>query len=260
MNRIAFSIMGFDIYWYSLCILCGVLVAYVLILKEAKKHNIDKEFITDLVFYSIIIGLVGARLYYVIFNLNYYMSNPSQIIAVWNGGLAIHGGIIFGAIFIYYYCKKKNIKFLRITDIMAPALLIAQALGRWGNFFNKEAYGIKTTYKTLKNMHIPNFVINGMKINGVYHYPTFFFESIGCIIGVIIILIIRKNKKIKLGVLSGIYFVWYGILRFFIEALRTDSLMLFSLKAAQIVSLISIIIGIVLIITSSKREKYIKEG
>lgn len=258
MSRIAFNIFGFNVYWYSLCILFGIVIAYFLITKESKKHNINKDIITDLIFYGIIIGLVGSRLYYVIFNLDYYLTNPSQILAVWNGGLAIHGGLIFGTIFVYIYCRKKNINFLRVLDIIAPAILIAQGFGRWGNFFNKEAHGGVTSISTLKNMHIPNFVIDGMNINGVYYYPTFFFESIGCIIGAIIIILIRKRKNIKLGISSGLYLIWYGILRFFIESLRTDSLMLFNLKAAQIVSLVSIIIGVVLIFISRKTKPYIE--
>lgn len=258
MSRIAFNIFGFNVYWYSLCILFGIIIAYFLITKESKKHNINKDIITDLIFYGIIIGLVGARLYYVVFNLDYYLTNPSQILAVWNGGLAIHGGLISGAIFVYIYCRKKNINFLRVLDIIAPCILIAQGLGRWGNFFNKEAHGGVTSINTLKNMHIPNFVIDGMNINGAYYYPTFFFESIGCIIGAIIIILIRKRKNVKLGISSGLYLIWYGILRFFIEALRTDSLMLFNLKAAQIVSLVSIIIGVVLIFISRKTKPYIE--
>ena len=258
MSRIAFSIFGFNIYWYSLCILIGMIIAYALISKEAKKHKINQDILSDLIFYTIIVGLVGARLYYVIFNLDYYLSNPLEIFEVWNGGLAIHGGLIFGIIFIYIYSKKKNINFLRLLDIMAPAVLVAQALGRWGNFFNKEAHGGITTLETLKNMHIPNFIIEGMYINGSYYYPTFLFESIGCIIGAIIIILIRKRKNIKLGVAASIYLIWYGILRFFIETLRTDSLMIFGFKAAQIISLISIIIGIIIIIISRKNKTYIK--
>lgn len=258
MSRVAFSLFGFNVYWYSLCILFGIVIAYLLITKESKKHNINRDLITDLIFYGIIVGLIGARIYYVIFNLDYYMSNPSQILAVWNGGLAIHGGLIFGAIFVYVYCRKKNINFLRILDIIAPAILIAQGFGRWGNFFNKEAHGGVTTLSTLKNMHIPNFIIDGMNINGVYYYPTFFFESIGCIIGAIIIILIRKRNNIKLGVSSGIYLIWYGMLRFFIESSRTDSLMFLNLKVAQIVSLISIIIGVILIFISRKNKPYIE--
>lgn len=259
MNRVAFSILGFNIYWYSIFILLGIIVAYFLITKESSKHNIDKNIINDMIFYGILVGLLGARLYYVIFNFDYYISNPLEIFAVWNGGLAIHGGLIAGSIFIYFYSKKKNINFLRILDIVAPAVMIAQAFGRWGNFFNQEAHGGKVALEVLKSMHIPKFVINGMKIDGVYYYPTFFFESIGCLIGAIVIILIRKKKNIKLGISTGLYLIWYGVLRFFIESLRTDSLMFLNLKMAQIVSIISIIIGIVLIFTSRKKEKYLME-
>jgi phosphatidylglycerol:prolipoprotein diacylglycerol transferase len=260
MNRIAFSIFGFNIYYYSLCILCGIIVAYFLITKESKKHNIKKDDIIDLIFYGILIGLAGARIYYVLFNLDYYLNNPSQILAVWNGGLAIHGGLIAGAIFVYIYSKKKNINFLRILDIIAPPIMIAQSFGRWGNFFNKEAYGSITTYITLKKMHIPKFIIKEMYIDGNYHYPTFLFESIWCLICAIIIILIRKRKNIKLGITSGLYLILYGIGRFFIEILRTDSLMLFGLKVAQIVSIFSIILGVILIIISKNQEKYLEEA
>lgn len=259
MNRIAFSILGFNIYYYSICILLGIIVAYFLITKESNKHNIKKENIIDLIFYGIIIGLIGARIYYVLFNLDYYLSNIVEIIAVWNGGLAIHGGLIAGAIFVYFYCKKKNINFIRILDIIAPAIMIAQGFGRWGNFFNQEAHGPVTSLNILKSMHIPQFVIDGMYIDGNYYYPTFLIESVFCILFALIIIIIRKRKNIKLGLSSGLYLIFYGVIRFFIESLRTDSLMLFNLKIAQIISIISIIIGMYLVITSRKKEKYIKE-
>lgn len=256
MNRVAFTIFNINIYWYSLCILLGVIIAYFLITKEAKKHNINKETISDLIFYTLILGIIGARIYYIIFNLDYYISNPGEILKVWNGGLAIHGGIIFGIIFVYFFCKKKKLEFFKITDICAPALILAQGIGRWGNFFNSEAHGGITTLETLKNMHIPKFIIEGMYIDGNYYYPTFLFESIWCIIGFIIIMIIRKRKNIKLGVQTGFYFIWYSIGRFFIESLRTDSLMLFNLKMAQVVSIVGIIIGIILIIYSRRKENY----
>ena len=259
MNRVAFTIFNFNIYYYSLCILLGVIISYFLIVNESKKHNIDKQIITDIIFYTIIIGIVGARIYYVIFNLNYYLNNPSEIIKIHNGGLAIHGGIIFGISFLYFYCKKKNINFYRILDIVSPAVILSQGIGRWGNFFNKEAYGIVTTLSNLKKLHIPNFIINGMYINGNYYLPTFFFESISCIVGFIIIMIIRKNKDIRLGYQIGFYFIFYSIIRFIIEIFRTDSLMLFNIKMAQIVSVVGIIIGIILIIKSKTWEKYYKE-
>ncbi len=256
MNRVAFNIFGFNVYYYSLCILLGVVVAYILITREGKKQGLPKEFISDLIFYTLIIGILGARVYYCVFNLDYYLANPSEILKIYNGGLAIHGGVIAGFIFVYFYTKKKNVSFIKILDIVAPAVIIAQSFGRWGNFFNQEAHGGITTYQNLKNMHIPEFIINGMHIEGKYYYPTFFFESIWCLIGFIILMIARKNKNLRKGFQIGFYFIWYGIGRFFIEALRTDSLMFFGLKIAQIVSLIGIIIGIIIIVTNRNKKYY----
>lgn len=256
MNRVAFNIFGFNVYYYSLCILLGVIVAYILITREGKKQGLPKEFISDLIFYTLIIGILGARVYYCVFNLDYYLANPSEILKIYNGGLAIHGGVIAGLIFVYFYTKKKNVSFIKILDIVVPAVIIAQSFGRWGNFFNQEAHGGITTYQNLKNMHIPEFIINGMHIEGKYYYPTFFFESIWCLIGFIILMIARKNKNLRKGFQIGFYFIWYGIGRFFIEAFRTDSLMFFGLKIAQIVSLIGIIIGIIIIVTNRNKKYY----
>lgn len=256
MNRVAFNIFGFNVYYYSLCILLGVIVAYILITREGKKQGLTKEFTSDLIFYTLIIGILGARVYYCVFNLDYYLANPSEILKIYNGGLAIHGGVIAGLVFVYFYTKKKNVSFIKILDIVAPAVIIAQSFGRWGNFFNQEAHGGITTYQNLKNMHIPEFIINGMHIEGKYYYPTFFFESIWCLIGFIILMIARRNKNLRKGFQIGFYFIWYGIGRFFIEALRTDSLMFFNLKIAQIVSLIGIIIGIIIIVTNRNKKYY----
>ena len=183
MNRVAFSIFNVDIYYYSLFILTGIIIAYFLIKFETKKHNIDFNIVSNLLFYTIIIGILGARVYYVIFNISYYANNLLEIINIRNGGLAIHGGIISAIIFIYYYTKKHNLNFIRILDIFAPGVIIAQAIGRWGNFFNQEAYGKAVAVSKLYKLHIPKFIINGMKIDGIYYYPTFYFESIWCKIG-----------------------------------------------------------------------------
>lgn len=260
MNRVAFNIFNIDIYWYSICILIGIVIAYFLITKEAKKHNINVDIVSNMIFYGIILGIFGARIYYVVFNYSYYLSNPIEIFDIRNGGLAIHGGLIAGAIFVYFYTKKYNLNFIRILDIIAPSILIAQSCGRWGNFFNQEAYGSMTTLSTLKSMHIPNFIIKGMNIDGNYYFPTFYFESICCLIGFIILMILRKRKTLKLGTISGVYLIWYGVVRFFIESLRTDSLMLFNLKMAQIVSIFGIILGIVILIVSKKKKINYKEG
>lgn len=256
MNPILLKIGNITIYWYSIMILIGFLIASYLITKESKKFNIKKEIITDMLFYTIIIGILGARLYYVIFNLDYYSKNILDIFKVWEGGLAIHGGIIAGAIFIIVYTKKKNLNTLKILDICVPGLLIGQALGRWGNFFNQEAHGPITTIDKLK--YLPKFIQKGMYIDGNYYMPTFLYESILCIIGLIIILIIRRKLKLKNGQITGFYLIWYGIIRFIIESFRTDSLMLSILKQAQIISIIMIVIGVILITKGNKNERYNK--
>ena len=193
MNPILIEIGNIRIYWYSVMILLGVLLGSYIVLKEAKKFNISKSKISDMLFYTIIFGIIGARSYYVLFNLDYYTNYPIDVIKVWEGGLAIHGGIIAGIVYLIYYTRKNNLNFLQITDICAPGLLIGQVIGRWGNFFNSEAHGPLTTLQHLKKLHIPNFIIEGMKIDGNYYIPTFFYESLICLLGLIIILMIRRT-------------------------------------------------------------------
>lgn len=260
MNPIFIKTGNIQIYWYSIFILLAIISACILVFNEAKKQKIPKQFLDNLFFYTILFGLIGARLYYVIFEYKQYINDPISIFKVWEGGLAIHGGIIAGLITIIVMCKKNNIKILKMTDIVVVGLIIGQAIGRWGNFFNSEAYGSATTLENLQNLFIPNFIINGMNINGTYYHPTFLYESLWNIIGFVILLILRKSKKIKLGQLTGIYFVWYGIGRFFIEGMRQDSLMLFGiLKQAQIISILMIIIGILIIVFTRKNKKYSEE-
>ena len=250
----SFNIFGFTLHFYSLCILVGAVLAYIIITKEAKKIKIDSDFISNTIIYGLLIGIIGARIYYVIFNLNYYINYPDEILKIWHGGLAIHGGIIAAAIFVYLYSKKYKENYIRLLDVILPGVILAQAIGRWGNFFNQEAYGIKVSKELLQKMLIPKFVIKGMFINGQYYLPMFYIESIVCILGFIIILIIRKKSN-KIGLISGFYFVWYGLFRFIIEYFRTDSLMLGNIKIAMLVSVLSIIIGIILIVTKNKKYK-----
>ncbi len=257
MNKIAMSIGPFSVTWYSICILTGIIIASILICKESKKFNISIDFVLNLIFWCVIFGLLGARIYYVLFNLDYYLMYPSEIIKVWNGGLAIHGGIIAGIITLIIYCKKNNVNVLRMTDIATPGVILAQAIGRWGNFFNAEAHGGIVSKSFLQSLHIPKFIINGMYINGNYYHPTFLYESFFCVIGFLILFFFRKTKKTKLGNTTALYLIWYGIVRFFVESLRTDSLMLGNLKMAQVISLIMIVIGIIMfIITRLKCQNY----
>ena len=254
MNPIAIKIGPFSIYWYSLFITIGFVLGIILALNEAKKQGIDKETMIDYFFYLIPLVLVGARLYYVLFNLGYYLNNPIDIFKVWEGGLAIHGGVIVGVIVTIVFFKKRKINFLKITDIMVISLILGQAIGRWGNFINKEAFGPVTTIEALQKLHIPKFIIDGMFISGNYYQPTFFYESIWCILGFIILLLIRKFKKTNLGELTSYYLIWYGLGRLMIESLRTDSLMFMGLKVAQLVSVVFIIVGVFILEYGLRKE------
>ena len=255
MNRAILSIGNFHIYCYSVLIATGIIIGLYLLMKEASKQNISKDTIIDIAFYTIIWGIVGARIYYVIFNIKPYLSNPISILYVWEGGLAIYGAIIAGFITLVYQTKKKNIAIGKLTDMIVPSLILAQAIGRWGNFFNQEAHGGIVTLEFLKKIHIPNFIIKGMYINGNYYHPTFFYESLWCLLGFILLVIIRRLlKNSKDGTLTFIYLIWYGIGRFFIEGLRTDSLYLGIFRISQIVSIVIIIIGIIGLIYNKRKE------
>lgn len=244
MSEILISIGNFEIRWYSILIVLGLIIGYFGVNKEAKRFNINKDFLINVIFWAIFFGIIGARIYYVVFNWNYYSHNLNEIYKIWNGGLAIYGGIIVGAITTIIYSKKYKFSFSKILDIFAPFLLLAQAIGRWGNFFNQEAYGSIVSYAKLKSLYIPEFIINGMKINGNYYLPMFYFESIWCILGVIFLLIIRRLKKLRNGQIVSIYLIWYSLGRFFIEIFRTDSLLIGNIKVAQIVSILLFLIGL----------------
>ena len=244
----------FFIHWYSIILLIAILLGSNLAIKEAKRHGFDEDFIVNLLFSAVIVGIIGARIYYVIFNFDYYKNDLVEIFKVWNGGLAIHGGLIFGLVSIVIICYKKKVNLLQILDYFVVGLIIAQAIGRWGNFFNGEAHGPLTTLSYLESLHLPKFIIDGMNINGSFYIPTFLYESLWCFIGFIIMLILRRRGFMKIGYLTSFYLVWYGIERFFVEGLRTDSLMFLSFKVAQIVSLIMILVGIFVFIYSLKKK------
>ena len=257
MNPIFVKLGSIEIRWYSIFILSAFVIGYFLIINRCNKEKIDKNKISDLCFNLIIISILGARIYYCIFNLDYYLIEPLSIFKIWEGGLAIHGGIIAGIIFSILYCKKNKLDLIKIFDIIAPALVLGQSIGRWGNFFNSEAYGPITKLSTLKGMHIPKFIIDGMYIEGTYHHPTFFYESLGCLF-IFIVLIILRNK-LKKGQTVGIYFILYGIIRFLVESLRQDSLILVNIKIAQIMSVIAILVGIYFFVKPYIRSNYDKQ-
>lgn len=257
MNPVTISLGPLTITWYSICILLGVILAGIVINNEAKRYNIPTSFVTNLIFWCVIFGLLGARIYYVLFNLDYYSTSPIEVVKIWNGGLAIHGGIIAGLITLIVYCKKYGVDVLKMIDISVPGLILAQGIGRWGNFFNGEAHGGIVSRAFLENLHLPKFIIDGMHIGAHYYHPTFLYESVFCILCFFILYGFRSMKNTKLGNTTALYLILYGTIRFFVESLRTDSLMLGSIKMAQLVSILMIIGGIIMfIITKLKCKNY----
>jgi len=254
MNRILFEIGPITIYWYSVTMLLAVLTGIYLATKESKKQGMY-SFVSELVTYIIIFGIIGARIYYVIFNFDNYKYDLLSIFKIWEGGIAIYGAIIGGFIAIIYLAKKRKQSIIKTTDIIVPGLLLAQSIGRWGNFFNQEAHGTEVSLEFLQNLHLPNFIIEGMHIEGTYYHPTFLYESIWCLLGFIILITIRKLTKRKDGIMTFSYFIWYGIGRLFIEGLRTDSLYLGDFRISQLVSILLIITGILGIIISILKGK-----
>ncbi len=232
-----------SIKWYAMLILTGAFIAYGVSLYNFKKLGYDSELGDNLFVGALLSGVVGSRLWFVAFyDFEYYLSNPLEIFMTWEGGLAIQGGLVFGAAFAFWYLKKRKISFMRLADAVVPNILIAQALGRWGNFLNQEAFGRVVDETFYQGW--PSFIADHMLINGAYREPTFFYESSLNIIGfVLIVFVYKRFSNIKRGDLAYAYLMWYGVTRFFVEGLRSDSLMFFGLRSAQLVSIAFVVFG-----------------
>lgn len=245
ISRTAFTIGGIHIYWYAIFIVVAILIAILALKKDCIKYN-D---ILELMILILPIAIICARLYYVIFNMQYYLNNPNEIINIRNGGLAIYGGIIGGAITTIIFCKIKKIQILDMFDMIVPYLSLGQAIGRWGNFINGEAHG--TTTSSIFRM--------GIIENGIYMevHPTFLYESICTLIIFFILMYVRNHRKYK-GQLTIIYLLLYSLIRIIIEGLRTDSLMIGNIRISQLISIIIFIVVIIILIYNYKKRKKIK--
>jgi phosphatidylglycerol:prolipoprotein diacylglycerol transferase len=248
-NRVAFTVFGIDIMWYGLLIGIGMVLAVLLACKRAKKHGLSDDRMLDVALWSIPAGVIGARIYYVIFQWDQYKDNLKSIFNIREGGLAIHGGILVGvglALILLKYVWKEDV--LAYVDLFMPSIALGQAIGRWGNYFNQEAYGCETKLPW------------GMLVKGKFVHPTFLYESIWCLLLCIFLIWLADSgrKKFK-GQILCLYLILYSVERFFVEALRTDSLMIGPLRQAQVISLVLIALGCVLWVFLSKKNNKASE-
>ena len=235
VNSVAFTIFGRDVAWYGVIITLGMVLACLYVMHRAKQNGIKEDDVLDLALFVIPFGVIGARLYYVIMEIDHYDS-LLDVLAIWNGGLAIYGGIIAGGITAFFVAKYKKINILLLLDILAPAVMIGQILGRWGNFMNAEAYGGPTDLPWRMGIHT--------SFSETYVHPTFLYESLWNLLGFLILNFFFKKKQYNGQIFFG-YIVWYGFGRFFIEGLRSDSLYLFgtSIRTSQLVAALCVLAG-----------------
>ncbi|MEA4963940.1 Prolipoprotein diacylglyceryl transferase [bioreactor metagenome] len=240
MNPVAFDIFGISIRWYGILISMGMLLGIFLAYYEAKKQGYNPDDIIDLSLWVIPAALIGARLYYVAFQWEYYKGDILKILNTREGGLAVHGGLIAAVLAGYFFTRAKNIPFWKTADIVAPSIALGQAIGRWGNFINGEAYGGPTDLPW------------GIMVDGVKVHPAFLYESIWDLGLFIFLIIYRRNKKFN-GEIFLLYAIIYSVGRFWIEGLRTDSLMFMGLRTAQLISIAIIAFGLVLYFIMRRR-------
>lgn len=246
INPVAFHLGPIPVRWYGLLIVSGILIAYYVGQKEAVKRGLPEDLLADLLLWAVPISILCARIYYVSMRWDYYSQYPGKIIEIWNGGIAIHGALLGAFATAYIFTRIRGVSFLRVADIAAPSILIGQIIGRWGNFMNQEAYGGPVSRTFLENLLLPDWIINQMYIEklGTYVHPTFLYESVWNLIGLLILLALRK-VNLNRGEIFFSYLIWYSIGRLYIEGLRTDSLYLIGdIRSAQVVSIIGILVGI----------------
>ncbi|MCK4025962.1 prolipoprotein diacylglyceryl transferase [Streptococcus iners] len=250
MDPIAIRLGPLEIRWYAICILLGLVLGVYLATKEAPRKKILQDDILDFILLAFPLSIIGARIYYVAFSWSEYKDNLLSVFAIWNGGIAIYGGLITGALVLYFFTRYRFINTLDFLDVVAPSVMIAQAIGRWGNFFNQEAYG-----KAVASLdYLPAFIRDQMYIDGAYRQPTFLFESLWNLLGFGLICVLRRRPNLlKQGEITAFYLIWYGFGRLLIEGLRTDSLMFLGIRVSQWLSGLLILIGISMVVVRRRK-------
>lgn len=236
MNPIAFELGPLSVRWYGLLFGIAFLIGIFGITRQAKKAGLNEDDIFSTLLYAIPISILGARLYYVLFEWSYYSKHLNEVLAVWKGGLAVHGGLFAGILTLYLCSKYYKFSFIKLLDIASVYMLLGQGIGRWGNYFNQEAYGYEVSKADWPL---------AMYIDGAYRHPTFLYESVWNFVGVFLLLFYQKKNPPK-GQMAFFYLMYYSLGRFFIEGFRTDSLMIFGLRTAQLISLLLFVLGFVL--------------
>lgn len=248
INPIAFTIAQKDIYWYGIIIAFGFYLATNYAMKMSKVFGLKSEDILDAILFATPISIICARIYYVAFSFDSYRDNLIDVFKIWEGGIAIYGAVIGGVLAFYFFAKFKKIKFAPLVDAGTSALLLGQAIGRWGNFVNKEAYGSETT-------SIFRMVFKNPTDMSIGYHPTFLYESIWNIIGFALLYIIAKKFYKFSGQIALSYMIWYGFGRGIIEGLRTDSLYFGFIRVSQLLGFITSVVGLIILFIMLKKEK-----
>lgn len=241
IDPVALQLGPFSLRWYALFIISGLLLAIWLARREAPRKKIVPDDVIDFIMLAFPLAILGARLYYVMFEWSYYQNHLTEILAIWNGGLAIYGGLLTGAFVLYWFTRHRFIKTLDFLDISVPGVMVAQSIGRWGNFVNQEAYGRAVADLS----YLPDALQKQMFIEGSYRLPTFLYESLWNLLGFGLLIVLRRRPSLlKEGEPTLFYLIWYGSGRFVIEGLRTDSLLLGNFRVSQWLSAILVLVGL----------------
>ncbi|KRK99897.1 prolipoprotein diacylglyceryl transferase [Secundilactobacillus odoratitofui DSM 19909 = JCM 15043] len=240
LNPIAFHLGPIEVHWYGIFIASAVIIAVYLAVREGNRRSVDADDIYDMILWALPAAIIAARAYYVAFEWPYYSKHLGEIIRIWDGGIAIYGSLIGAGLVVFFFCRARFIPVWLMLDIAAPTVIMAQGIGRWGNFMNQEAFGQITSLSFLQGLHLPQFIINQMFINGAYRQPTFLYESTWDILGFIVLMSLRHRTGLfKQGEVFLSYVIWYSFGRFFIEGMRTDSLMLMNvIRVSQLLSVV----------------------